>query len=349
MPTFPSLALAAVLGGSLLLPATAAAQASPQPFAPYDGSNPFACELQDVGTGTDYPDPGADPFCVRYDKTNQNVTGLGLVTFLSQEPARTAAAAPKCFYYQQDEWQGWIAQGGEPELWHWVGGYFFDKARGVGGVSARAFRVGGSPMNGKPYAPPEYHPYMDETGGGGMLIQMETIRDPACAAMVDEPEERAEVYRDEPALRACIDPGGKLRPGRAGEVELGMPRERVRELLGEPTSSKGSRERWCVIGGDYLQVAYAGPDSVAGLILTSVRGHARRGIGPGTSRERAERRLDLSPLFRMGATAVLESGRGGESTLLAGTSGGHVRWLAIADPELIGGRVALKRALSSTR
>ena len=72
----------------------------------YDGSIPFACELQELGTGTDFKDPNADPFCVEYDKTHQNGTQLGVVQFLSQEPARFAAAGPKRWYFQRDHWVG---------------------------------------------------------------------------------------------------------------------------------------------------------------------------------------------------------------------------------------------------
>lgn len=339
------LTIAAALAASLLAPAAAFAQSDPEPFAPYDGSNPFKCGLQDAGTGTTFAHPEADPFCVRYDKTNQNVTGLGLVTFLSGEPARFAAAAPKCFYYQRDEWQGSVVQGSQPELWHWSGGYFLDKARGVGGVSARDFRIGGAPMDGRPYAPPEYHPYMDETGGGGMLIQMETIREPACAAMVDTPEERARVYREESMPRQCVESAGRLRGRRAGPVKLGTTRERVRERLGEPLAGDGDRDRWCVAGGGRFQVAYAGAREAAGLVLTSVRGHSRRDVAPGARRREAKRRLGLRKLFRIGRTAVLESATAPPGTLLAGTRGGRVRWLAIADPDLIGGRADLRRAL----
>src|SRR5205807_5135908 len=41
--------------------------AGPQP-APWDGVNPFRCELQNAGMGTSVPHPEADPFCVEYDK-----------------------------------------------------------------------------------------------------------------------------------------------------------------------------------------------------------------------------------------------------------------------------------------
>ena len=39
------------------------------------------------------PHPEADPFCVEFDKRRQNVTELGVVDFLSKEPARVAAAS----------------------------------------------------------------------------------------------------------------------------------------------------------------------------------------------------------------------------------------------------------------
>src|SRR4051812_1079569 len=72
----------------------------------WDGVNPFACTIQDAGLGTAVPDPSADPYCVHFDKSRQNVTQLGVVDFLLNEPARVAAAVPKCFYFQEDDWRG---------------------------------------------------------------------------------------------------------------------------------------------------------------------------------------------------------------------------------------------------
>ena len=134
------------------------AAASAAPIAPYDGDNPFRCKTQNTGLGVDFPDPGADPFCVQYDKTQQNVTDFGLVEFLLLEPARVAAAVPKCFYHQTDHWTGSVVQGAGPELWNWEGRYFFDKARGMGGVYVQNFRVGGVPADPRalPGFPPEY-------------------------------------------------------------------------------------------------------------------------------------------------------------------------------------------------
>ena len=142
--------------------------ASAAPIAPYDGENPFKCKTQNTGFGVDFPDPGADPFCVQYDKTRQNVTDLGLVEFLLLEPARVAAAVPKCFYHQTDHWTGSVVQGAGPELWNWEGRYFFDKARGMGGVYVQNVRVGGVPADPRllPGFPPEYQAYFGPGGGG---------------------------------------------------------------------------------------------------------------------------------------------------------------------------------------
>jgi hypothetical protein len=178
-----------------MLVAAAPAAGQPQAGGPWDGRNPFKCDLQDVGTGTDYARPGADPFCVEFDKTNQNVTDFGLVDFLSKEPARVAAASSKCFYFQRDHWTGSIVQGQEPELWHWDGSYFFDKALGIGGVSVHNFSLGGVPMDASQFAPDPLKPFVYAGGGGGGIILLETKPDPGCGARVDTRNERRHTYR----------------------------------------------------------------------------------------------------------------------------------------------------------
>ena len=110
----------------------------------WNGDNPFTCELQNVGFGTAYPHPEADPFCVEFDKRRQNVSELGVVDFLSQEPARVAAASPKCFYFQSDHWRGSLVQDDpSTKTYEWDGHYFFDKARGEGGVWVSNFNFNG--------------------------------------------------------------------------------------------------------------------------------------------------------------------------------------------------------------
>jgi len=178
-----------------LLSAVPALGQSTQVLGPWGGRLPFRCQIQDVGTGTAYPHPKADPFCVEFDKTNQNVAGLGLVDFLSREPARVAAAVPKCFYFQRDHWTGSIDQGLQPSLWHWDGYYFFDKALGLGGVSVHNLQIGGVAMDPSAYAPAQLKPYFYPGGGGGAMLLLKSRPDPTCAAKVDTPSERQRVYQ----------------------------------------------------------------------------------------------------------------------------------------------------------
>jgi hypothetical protein len=150
----------------------------------YDGSVPFACELQQLGTGTDFPHPDADPFCVEYDKRHQNVTQLGVVQFLTQEPARFAAAGPKCWYFQRDHWVGSVVQDdGATQTYKWDGSYFFDKARGLGGVYIENFSINGQTGDPRtlPGFPEAWKPYFGPGRGG--VQTSDTVRaDPRCVA-----------------------------------------------------------------------------------------------------------------------------------------------------------------------
>jgi hypothetical protein len=172
----PKLAAALVTFVCAFAPASAASATSP--IVPWDGTNPFRCQNQNVGTGTAFPHPAADPFCVEFDKTQQNITDFGIVDFLAMEPARVAAAVPKCFYFQHDHWTGSVVQGQPPELWHWDGSYFFDKARAIGGV----------------YVSDLQSAFFGPVTGGVRLVRLGAA-DPACAAKVDTPQERRRVYR----------------------------------------------------------------------------------------------------------------------------------------------------------
>ncbi len=185
--------LVAIVAISCMLGAATAATAAP--IAPYNGANPFKCKLQKLGTGTEYKKPNADPLCVEFDKTNQNVTELGIVDFLLNEPARTAAAVPKCFYYQVDHWTGSIEQGGQPTLWHWDGMYFFDKAKGMGGVHVQNLTIGGVPADPSllPGFPAEFSPYFGP-GEGGAYATL-GAGEPSCAAKVATPAAARKVYR----------------------------------------------------------------------------------------------------------------------------------------------------------
>ena len=310
---------------SLFLLATPAAAQSPgTPYAPYDGHNPFNCQLQQVGTGTNFPDPDADPFCVEFDKTNQNVTDLGVLDFASQEPARVAAAAPKCFYYQRDHWTGSIVQGAQPETYHFDGSYFYDKGTGSGGVRIDNFRLGGQPADASPFVPPQYAPYFGK-GGGGALFHGDQGPDPNCAERVDSPLERRFVYRH-------AVPGGAVAHHRVGPLRLRTLRRMALRRAGPPHEHGRHTDRWDVAGGGQLRAGWRGTAldrRIAALLTTSPANH-RKGVSPGDRRSSAVRALSASPLFRTAGFRVYRAAGRGDAVLL-GTRHGKVGWLALVD------------------
>jgi hypothetical protein len=154
------------------------------PPSPWDGVKPFHCKVQNAGRGTTVPNPSADPYCVRFDKTNQNVTQLGIVGFLLNEPARVAAAVPKCSYYQEDHWRGSIVQtDARTVLYEFTGHYFFNKATGDGGVWVTRFTVAGHTFDPTtlPGFPPAYRKYFGP-GTGGVITHNDVPADPSCSA-----------------------------------------------------------------------------------------------------------------------------------------------------------------------
>lgn len=323
-------------------------QGPSQPIGPWDGTNPFNCVNQDVGTGTNFPDPDADPFCVEFDKTSQNVTDFGIVDFLSQEPFRVAAATDKCFYYQRDHWTGSIVQGSDPELWHWDGSYFFDRAKGVGGANVTNFRIGGQPADATPYVPAAYQPYFQPTGGGGVIVLMESDPDPTCMAKTDTAAERDQVYAGRPKDAHCIEPGGTIRGRRVGRARLGLSPRRLTKLLGPPRKHHRSVSRWCVVGGSTLRVAFAGRGAKRGVVLvrTDNPGQHVGKVGPGTRARRAIRRLDLERVMHVHGTRVWSARARRRAQLLVGIRRGRVNWMALADPGRLHSRDKLRSVLA---
>jgi hypothetical protein len=339
----PRLATIVVAVAALSLAGSASAQSN-QVFGPWDGTNPFNCVLQQAGEGATGPNPEADPYCVEFDKTDQNLSppDFGMVDFLANEPARVAAATPKCFYFQRDHWTGSVLEAQPPELWHWDGNYFFDKALGIGGVNVDDFRVGGVPFDATPFAPPQYQPFFNQGGGGGVIMLLETEPDPFCVRKA----EQEDVYANRPLFKSCVPPGGELKGRQVGKVQLGMSPDSVHELLGPPHSEKRGVERWCVIGDGELRIAYRhGSANGAALILTSVLGHTVRGVRAGTKRRKATRRLDLDRRFRVGKVGVFEGPRRPHRRLFVGIEGKRVQWLSVTDPGRLRSLRATKQAL----
>jgi hypothetical protein len=329
-------AVLAAAAAALLGAATAAADA----YAPYDGSNPFNCELQRVGTGTSFPHPDADPFCVEFDKTQQNVSDFGLADFLSKEPARVAAASPKCFYFQHDHWTGSVVQGNQPEVWHWDGSYFFDKSSGLGGVHVSNFRIGGRPADFTPYAPPEFQPYMAKGGGGGVLLSGEVEADPSCAQRVDSPLERRFVYYHR-------IPAGRIFRKRVTPIRLLTLRQMVIRRLGPAHRRADHSDRWDVAGGGELRIGWRGTaiDRRVAALLTTSPSHRRAGIHPGVRGQRARRVLHARFALAVAGYRVFEAPRRVRSRMLLGIRAGRLAWIAVVDPRRVPDR-ALRTTLA---
>jgi hypothetical protein len=231
------------------------------PPTPWDGTNPFRCTVQDAGLGTAVPDPGADPYCVRFDKTHQNLTQLGIVDFLLKEPARTAAAVPKCFYFQEDHWRGSVIQA-EPGtvVYEFQGHYFFNKATGDGGAWVTGFTIAGQTFDptSLPGFPPGYGRYFGP-GTGGVITHHQIPVDPRCAALANS--NPAAIYAAHGATPRCAPAAGHIDRHGVGPITLGMSEAAVRARLGRPQRVKRGFESYCVEGGGDLLVGQPGDRS----------------------------------------------------------------------------------------
>ena len=343
-------ALAAVL--AVVAPAGGASG----PPTPWDGVNPFQCELQQAGFGAVVPHPEADPYCVEFDKRRQNVTELGFVDFMSKEPARVAAASDKCFYFQSDHWRGSVVQGdGSTKTYEWDGHYFFDKARGEGGVWVTNFNFNG--QTGDPRAipgfPPEYGRYFGP-GTGGFITHNEVQPDPRCVART-QGEGAAAVYSRREPRRACFTAAGTAGAGRLGPIALGETEARVRDVLGEPPTVKRGFLRYCVQGGSKYLVGLSedrsgelggggAGDARVVLLLTTHSAFRVRGVARGSRQSSFKRAFKKRVrVLRQGRTDVYAAHR--RSEVLVGVRLGRVRFLAVRDRAVLRSRAALADAL----
>ncbi|MDX6666138.1 MAG: hypothetical protein QOG68_2344 [Solirubrobacteraceae bacterium] len=339
----PAAVLAVVLLG------TAAAGGASAPPSPWDGAVPFACELQKAGEGTTVKHPDADPFCIDFDKTHQNVSELGVVAFVSKEPARVALASDKCFYFQSDHWRGSIVQSdGSTKTYEWDGHYFFDKATGDGGAWVTNFNVNGHTGDPStiPGMPADYAEHFGP-GTGGAITHDEIPADPSCVAKAAAHPP----YATPPADRrpaTCREPTGGVGARHLGPVTLGMPESKVWAELGTPARVQRGFLRFCLPGGGKLMVGLRGDRSgVAGgpghdpavFLLTTHRTlKLHGGIGRGTRAAAVRAAFPRArEWFVAGRTHIVRLGSG----LLAGIRHGHVRMLVVYDPVLVHGAGAV--------
>ena len=318
---------------------------------PYGGSIPFVCTLQQAGFEADVPNPDADPFCIEFDKRRQNVTELGIVDFLSKEPARVANALPKCFYFQRDHWRSSVMQGGSPAIYEWDGSYFFDKARGLGGVYIENFKVGGQTGDPRlvPGFPEEWKPYFGP-GRGGVQKVGDVPADPSCGNRpAPGSPSGGSGGSGSGGTQACRVPGGVVARG-IGGVRLGMRRSAARSALGAPSTESLRYLTWCFEGGGRLVAAFSGRSSRARaqLVLTDAPPFdTLRGVRTGSSARFARRALRRERrLGRVRGVSVLRVAQR-RRQLLVGVRRGRVAYLAVAQRKL--GRRSVLRLLRGVR
>jgi hypothetical protein len=322
-----SIAGIAVLAGLALASPQAASAA---PFAPWDGTNPFDCQLQDVGTGTNFPDPGADPFCVKFDKTEQNFTDGGMVDFLTKEPARVAAASPKCRYYQTDHWTGWIVQDQTPELYNFEGSYFFDKGRAAGGVFIKNFRVGGQSFDPTtlPGFPAEFKPYFSNGGGGAMMSLSSGDSSCPTSAQDDYYGSGGKAGKRGKGSKKCAKVGGSVSKRGIGKAKLGDRKKGVEKAVGDPTKDSGGVLRFCTKPrGGRLTVGFDGKRSA--YVGTDVEKTELEGVSPGDNLKAAKKKLNGEK--KRGKLLEIDEGK---VVLVLATRGKTVESVGVADAGL---------------
>jgi len=329
-------AVPALLALALLAVTASGASAPP---SPWDGVNPFNCELQPAGYGAVVAHPDADPFCIDFDKRHQSVADGGVVYFLLQEPARTALAAPKCFYFQSDHWRGSVVQDdGSTKTYEWDGHYFFNKATGDGGVWVTNFNLNGHTFDPStlPGMPEEYGKHFGP-GTGGFITHNEFPADPNCVAQAAKSSPYA---KPPPAGRSprCGAATGRIGATHLGPVTLGMPETKVWAELGTPERVQRGFLRFCLAGGGKELVGLPGDrsglsggpgdDPARFLLTTSAKLRTAKGVGRGDSAAAVRRAYPgAREWFVQGYTHVSRIGQG----FLVGIKDGRVRFLAAYD------------------
>lgn len=319
--------------------------------SPRNGVNPFRCTIQDSGQGTMVPDPSAGPYCERFDKSNQNVTDLRLIDFLTKEPARFGAAAPKCFYYQDDHWRGSLVQSdARTVLYEFYGHYFFNKATGDGGAWVTGFTIAGQTFDPRslPGFPPQYDQYFGP--GRGFITHDDVPTDPSCVA--ESSQTPGSIYAS-PRPR-CIPAHGQINRTHVGPVKLGTAIDRVRSRLGPPRSVRREFLRYCLGAGGNLLVGWRGHGGPSGssangravIVIATSRGfmlHAPTGraIRVGSSTKRLRQAFSgARSVLRIGQMTVFSvtpmgASANGLGTILAGIVHGRVSYLGTYEPRVI--------------
>jgi hypothetical protein len=342
----------AILAGVVVvLWAILAAPAFGADVQPWDGTNPFRCDLQYAGEGTLFQHPDVDPFCVEYDKTHQDLSELGLVKFLMKEPARVSAAVHKCWYYQRDHWTGQIVAGDDStETYHFDGSYFFDKRYGYGGVHVENFTINHETADPSQLSgfPPDWKPYFGPGRGGVMFLgNVNVNRNCLPHGGPGEPPyvhpgsyNGGTTYGPPPGGKnrlACRKLGGAARRG-LGLAHLGQRRSRIIRALGQPVSRGHGFLHFCIRSGGGLSVHF-GRRARADLVISNAKSFHAGKVRVGSRLNAARRALRGEQVMgRKGGNVVLGA-RHRSWRLLVGVRRRRVIFIAAASSGLTGRRL----------
>ena len=146
-----------------------------------------------------------------------------------------------------------------------------------------------------------------------------------------------------PAIRGCMHERLRVKPSGIGFVKLGR---HWSELVRSPRTSQTPRAlRFCVEGGDVdaVRAAHAA-DGTVRLIRTKAPMHRSRGIGVGSPLSDLEHRYRRTQSIRRGLRRASP-----DSHIFFGTRDRRIRFVAVADSELLQSPRALRRYLRYTR
>src|SRR5207248_1684714 len=193
-------------------------------------------------------------------------------------------------YFQSDHWRGSLVQDDpSTKTYEWDGHYFFDKARGDGGVWVTNFNFNGHTYDpgSLPGMPPEYARYFGP-GTGGFITHDDVPTDPRC---VEQARQHPPYAQQRRGAVGCLGTGGRMTSRSIGDVTLGEPESSVRRALGEPNLVRRGFLRWCLQGGGSLRVGNAADrsgESGAGddptlVLLTTSPAYRLNGVHVGST------------------------------------------------------------------
>lgn len=230
---------------------------------PWDGTNPFACTLQNSAALTN---PNADPFCVEYDHPGSSLADAEsqLTSLLTDGPGQLAAAVNKCAAYRTDHFTG--------SLYEIDSAIFVNKSTGQGGTALTKVTINGLP------APPSSIPGLPSNLGG--VVGVPVVQGCGTQGQTGTGTGTGTGGNFLPGISGLNPSPAKPRPGNAcknlsgntnngiGRAKLGLKRRAIAHRLGKPTRRAHGFYHYCLRRGGDLAVHF-GKGSKTDVVMDS--------------------------------------------------------------------------------